>query len=247
MNNKDEDYRVMDLVQVVQDVRIILMHYFETTLRRIFDTRGIDLYIGPAKHYVHEYIELYKRHNILVRGRPVNIQYIVNNAVMMMEDSFQHCQIANSHQVFVPDERNIMTFGGTLIFFDMEQIYPVVYGNIMNVDDVIKALQIVIRHEIGHVYVNKNIFMYKTIEEYDRMMSSLSAERIAQMEAVERLTDPIMRLKKYAEMPEEVWADKAGFVTPEERALVTKILGCQPTIVKISTPEIDGKSRRDIQ
>ena len=244
--NKNEDYRLMDLVRVAQEVRQILIYYFENTLRRIFDTRGIDLYIGPAKHYVHEFVELYRRHNILVRGCPVNIQYIVNDAVAMMEDSFQHCQIANSHQVFVPNEHNIMTFGGTLIFIDMEQVYPAIYGNIMHVDDVIKALQSVIRHEIGHVYANKNIFMYKSFEDYNMLMDRLSAERGAQMKAVERLPDPEMRLKKYAEMPEEVWADKAGFVTPEDRILINKILGYRPNIVKISAPDIDGKSRRDI-
>lgn len=116
----------------------------------------------------------------------------------------------------------------------------------MHVDEVIKALQSVIRHEIGHVYANKNIFMYKSFEDYNMLMDRLSAERGALMEAVERLPDPEMRLKKYAEMPEEVWADKAGFVTPEDRTLINKILGYRPNIVKISSPDIEGKSRRDI-
>lgn len=247
MNN--EDYRLLNLAQVVQDVREILVQYFNTTLRKVFDTTGVDLYIGSAKHYVHEFIELYRRHNILMRGCPVNIQYIVNNAVTMLEDSFQHSLLATSHQVFMPDEHNIMQFGGTLIFMDMLEIYPVIYNNIMKIDDVIDALKIVLRHEIGHVYVNKNIFVYRTFEDYDRLCCKLSEERVARMTEIDRISDPLLRLKKYSEMPEEVWADKSGLVTPKERDLVNHILGeYSHPIVKITKPDIMGedKSRRDI-
>lgn len=222
--NDNEGYGWIRPTELIPSVVAQLSQYIQNTIRRCFDTTRVDFYIGSAKHYVDQFIGLYSRNNILCRGYPVNQQDIVNNAVAMLEDFFRHSLIANTNQVFVPNEHNIMTFGGALIFLDMEAVYPIILNNIMHVNEVVKTLEIILRHEMGHVCVNKKMVVNLSVRDYDALMSGLYAERVARMNAVDRISDPSIRLKKYSEMPEEVWADKAGLVTPEEREFVNRTL-----------------------